>query len=261
MSKQLIKLFILLLIAETFFSSCKTQSNILFDNSNNENNTAVIELQKGKSIPNSEEQIVKIGDALEIRNLKNEALISGVEGKLGGGTEKVSQYYQVKKDSMVVLPVIGNTKLGGLSIGKATEMVNKLYEKSLLQNPIITLTIVNQNVTLLGEFKQPGNFPLLKDQTHLIEMVGIAGGLLPEANKKRIKVIRGDLENPQILIVNLANVSSLSDKRLYLQNNDIIYAEPSVQAQKAEANGKSQSIISLALAAVNILLVIYNITR
>jgi polysaccharide export outer membrane protein len=261
MSKQLIKILILLLIAETFFSSCKTQSNILFDNSINENSTAVIEIQKGKSILNSDEQIVKVGDALEIRNLKNEALISGVEGKLGGSTEKINQYYQVKKDSMVVLPVIGNTKLGGLSIGKATEMVNKLYEKSLLQNPIITLTIANQKVTLLGEFKQPGNFPLLKDQTHLIEMVGNAGGLLHEANKKRIKIIRGDLENPQILIVNLANVSSLSDKRLFLQNNDVIYAEPTQQAQRAENNGNKQSIVSIALAAVNILLVIYNIAK
>lgn len=261
MSKQLIKIFILLLIAETFFSSCKTQSNILFDNSYKENSTTVIEIQKGKLMPNAEEQLIKVGDAIEIRNLKNEALISGVEGKLGGSTEKISPYYQVKKDSMVVLPVIGNTKLGGLSIEKATEMVNKLYEKSLLQNPIITLTIVNQKVTLLGEFKQPGNFPLLKDQTHLIEIVGNAGGLLPEANKKRIKIIRGDLENPQILIVNLANVSSLSDKRLFLQNNDVIYAEPTQQAQRAETNGNKQSIVNIALAAVNILLVIYNIAK
>lgn len=258
------KLICCLVIAQ-FLSSCSTEKNILFVGKEvvNTANLPVFEIQKGSDSTSNKQQIIKPGDELILKNLQNEALISGVGSisATGATTTTATSGYMVETDSMVTLPVIGSVKLGGLSRLAAEKQINALYEKSMLKNPLITLTVNNLHVTVLGEFTNQGIFQLKKEKTHLVEILGQVGGLKQSANNRQLKIIRGNPQNPQILLVNLTDVDFMKDKRVIMQNNDILYVEPLKSAQNAEKTTKISAIVGTGLMLINTIFLIYNFTK
>jgi polysaccharide export outer membrane protein len=218
---------------------------------------------------------IKPQDLLQIRNLQNISYISdapaaessssggggGASSGGGGGGSSQGQTFQVEEDGTVTLPVIGQVPVLGLTRQEATKKIEDLYSNSLLKNPIIELKIVNLKVTLLGEIKTQGNFPLVKDKTTLIEMIGQAGGLTDKANAKNIEIIRGSQSHPTITRVDLSDINSLSDPATILQNDDIIYIAQSKRAARTDNLQNFTTILQPALILLNTVLIIVTLTR
>jgi polysaccharide export outer membrane protein len=139
------------------------------------------------------------------------------------------------------------------------KLIEDDYRKNVLKDPIIDLKITNLKVTLLGEVKAQGNYPLLKDKTNLVEMIGAAGGLTDRANEKNIKIIRGDPKNPQITEVDLSKTATLADPRLILQNDDIIYIAQNKRAVKNDQLQNINTTLQPALIILNTALIIYTL--
>ena len=202
-------------------------------------------------------------DILQIRNLQNikyiveEAPTTSINGNSMIASQ--GQTYQVEDDGTVALPVIGRVKVAGLTRTEAMKLIEDDYRKDVLKDPIIDLKIINLKVTLLGEVKAQGNYPLVKDKTNLIEMIGIAGGLTDKANEKNIKIIRGDVKNPQITEVDLSKTGTLADPRLILQNNDIIYVAQSTRATKNDQLQNFNTTVQPLLLIMNTALIIYSL--
>ena len=217
---------------------------------------------------------IKQQDLLQIRNLQNISYItdapsaessssSGGGGASGGssGSSSQGQTFQVEEDGAVILPVIGHVPVAGLTRQEATKKIEDLYSSSLLKNPIIELKIVNLKVTILGEIRTQGNFPLVKDKTTLIEMIGTAGGLTDKANAKNIEIIRGSQGHPTITRVDLSNINSLSDPATILQNDDIIYIAQSKRAARTDNLQNFSTLLQPALVLLNTVLIIVTLTR
>lgn len=256
-----IKVFFFLLTIQ-LLSSCSAEKKILFvgKEANAIITTPVFEVEKGSETLPDKVQAIKPGDELILRNLQNDGLVSSSNlSTAASGT--LQNGYIVLSDSTVILPVIGKVKVGGLSRMQAELEINALYQKTLLKNPLITLTINNLHVTLLGDFSQPGNYPLKKEQTHIVEIIGEAGGLRTSANPRKIKIIRGNPTNPQVLVVNITDINFMKDKRMYLQQNDIIYAEPLKSAQNVEKLSKVSTYVSVGLTLINTIFLIYNFSK
>ncbi|MEO7214142.1 polysaccharide biosynthesis/export family protein [Mucilaginibacter sp.] len=200
-------------------------------------------------------------DILQIRNLQSlkyivdESPSSTTTG--GGGTaSSQGQTYEVEDDGTVALPLIGHVPVGGLSRREASRKIEGLYRKELLKDPIIELKITNLKVTIFGEVGAQGNFPLLKDNTTLVEMLGQAGGLNPNANEKNIKIIRGTGADKTIFEIDLGNVSAISDPRAVLQNGDIIYVSKNKHALRNEnAQNLSTTVQPITLLLSTVLLI------
>jgi polysaccharide export outer membrane protein len=206
---------------------------------------------------------IRSQDILQIRNLQNIKFIvdegpSSATGG-GGGTASQGQNYQVEEDGAVALPVIGHVAVAGLTRAEAAKQIEELYRKNLLKDPIIELKIVNLKVTILGEIKAQGNYPLIKDKTTLIEMIGEAGGLSEKANEKNIKIIRGDPKSPQVTEIDLSKIKTLADPRIILQNNDIIYIAQNKRTVKNDQLQNISSTLSPALLLFNTALIIYTL--
>lgn len=209
---------------------------------------------------------IKSQDILQIRNLQNIKYVvdespSGSSQTSNSGGAGTGQTYQVEEDGTVALPVVGHVAVVGLTRSEAAKLIEDLYRKKLLKDPIIELKITNLKVTLLGEFKGQGNFPLVKDRTTLVEMIGEAGGLSDKANETNIKIIRGDQLNPQVTYINLRDIQSINDPRAILQNGDIIYAS---QNKRAVRNDKLQNLSTLTqpiLLLLNTALIILSLSR
>ena len=105
---------------------------------------------------------------------------------------ELSSQKRVNEDGVVVMPLIGNIKVGGLTPQEAEHAIaNKLGEK-YLQNPQVNIFVAeyaSQKVTVIGQVKKPGVFPVA-GKTTLMQAIALAGGLDEVAKKDEIVVFR-----------------------------------------------------------------------
>ena len=149
----------------------------------------------------------------------------------------------------------------GLTRSEAQKKVETLYKDSLLRNPIIELKIINLKVTLLGEIKQQGSFPLIKDKTTLVELIGEAGGLTDKGNGSNIKIIRGSESNPKVTIADLNDINSINNPNNVLQNGDIIYISENKRASRSDNLSNFSTVFSPVLLLFNTALIILTLVR
>jgi polysaccharide export outer membrane protein len=205
-------------------------------------------------------------DLLQIRNLQNISYIVDQPTTTNGGissgsTSGQGQIYQVEEDGTVALPVIGRVQVANLTRSEAQKKVESLYKDSLLVNPIIDLKIVNLKVTILGEVKAQGNYPLLKDKTTLIELIGEAGGLTDRANETNIKIIRDSAKSPKIIIADLNDINSINNPDNTLQSGDIIYIAQNKRAVRNDNLQNFSTILSPILILLNTALIIFTLAH
>jgi polysaccharide export outer membrane protein len=262
----------LLLFLVFGFSSCSyKQQQVLFEHQAAVADTAKV--NDANSGAGTSDYHIQSQDILEIRNLQNAKYIvdetptavspasggGAAAGSTGGTSAGNGQTYQVEDDGTVALPLIGHIMVAGLTRAEAQKKIESVYSKDVLVNPIIDLKIVNLKVTILGEIRVQGNYPLVKDKTSLVELIGAAGGLTERANEKTIKIIRGDPKNPQITQVDLSNVKTLADPRIILQNNDIIYIAQNKRAIKNDQLQNVTTTLQPGLVLLNTALIIYTL--
>ncbi|QHS54217.1 hypothetical protein GWR56_01115 [Mucilaginibacter sp. 14171R-50] len=203
-------------------------------------------------------------DILQIRNLQSLRYIVDempVSATSANTTAGQGQTFQVEEDGTVALPALGHIQVAGLTRSQATKLIEDLYRKSLLKDPIIELKVINLKVTLLGEIRSPGNFPIVKDNTTLVEMIGQAGGLTPAANEKNIKIIRGKGKLQNVTEIDLSNINSLSDPRSILQNGDIVYIAQNKRAIRSDNLQSFNTWVQPALLLLNTALLIFTLGR
>ncbi|WP_462264905.1 polysaccharide biosynthesis/export family protein [Mucilaginibacter sp.] len=248
---------VLFLTGVLLLSACATrQHQLLFQSSTPTADSAAI------APPGPVSYHILPQDLLQVRNLQSLSAISGEVTNTGGGqTTAAVQTYQVEEDGTVALPAVGHVKVAGLTRFEAEKQIEALYRKTLLRDPIIELKITNLKVTLLGEVRAQGNYPLLKEQTTLVDMIGAAGGLTDRANEKNIKIIRGDKMHPQIILLDLSNLKTLADPRILLQNNDIVYVAQSRRATSTENLQYISTLVQPALLLINTALLIISFSR
>lgn len=212
---------------------------------------------------------IKAQDILQVRNLQdgnslfNTATVgNSVKSNILGGSSTENQTFQVDQDGTVVLPALGRIVVAGYTRREAQKAVEDAYRKNVFTNPIIELRITSLKVTFFGEIKAQGSFPLLKEHTSLVEMIGFAGGLTDKANETNIKIIRGTEKNPKVIQVDLSDIHSINDPKAVLQNGDIIYiAQNKRAARNDNFQNFSTSFFQPVLLLFNTALIIFTLVR
>lgn len=200
-------------------------------------------------------------DILQIRNLQGIKYLDGSSSNAAGGSSSAGESFQVEEDGKVTLPVLGHIPITGLTRYEAAKKIEQLYRDSLLNNPIIELKILNLKVTIFGEAKSTGIFQLKKENTTLIDILGEAGGLSASADEKHIKIIRNDKPSPEVIWVDLSNINVLTDPKIRLQNNDIIYIAQNKRAIRDDKIQNLSSLVQPSLLIFNTALIIYTLFR
>jgi len=252
--------FLISAVVFTFTSCSNKQYQVLFQQKK------ALSADSGAAKARASVELYRIQpqDILQIRNLQDTKFItnlSPVSTNTSGGNAQQGEAFQVAADSTDNLPTVGKLKVVGMTRVEAQTLVQDQYTKKLLVNPIIELRITNLKVTILGEIKGQGNYPLVRDQTSLIELIGEAGGLTERANEKDIKIIRGTEQNPKVIEVDLSNISSINDPKSALQSGDIIYVEQSKRAARNDNLQNFSVILQPALILFNTALIIFTLTK
>lgn len=159
------------------------------------------------------------------------------------------KWLMVDLEGKVNLPQIGKVKVEGLTVRKAEELLVKLYSAQL-QNPIINVRLLNNQVTVLGEVRQPGTYIFHTDYARMVDMIGKAGGFTDYAKTTDIKIIRGT----ETIEVNLTRTTF---NEMTVLPRDVIYITPSRGKAFDRLAGKLIPFASLLTA----LALVYNVSK
>ena len=147
---------------------------------------------------------------------------------LGAGTSVLvgsgaSLEIKVESDGFAKLPLFGRIYLAGLTIRQAEMLIEDKFSE-FYNNPFVLLEVNNKRVVIFaGSNSSVVN--LANDNTTLFEVLATTGGVPEDGKADRIKIIRGDLKNPLVYIIDLSTLSGMRNANLVMQANDIIYIE------------------------------------
>ena len=154
------------------------------------------------------------------------ASAESVMSRGGAGMNNMSFQYLVEPDGNMKLPIIGKLKLAGLTIREAEKFLETQYA-NFYNKPFVVIRVVNRRVTVFPGTGGSGRMVNLDNEsTTVIEALALAGGITNTGKARKIKLIRGDLRNPRVILIDLSTIEGLKQGNLLLQANDIIYVEP-----------------------------------
>ncbi|MEQ8909215.1 MAG: polysaccharide biosynthesis/export family protein [Vicingaceae bacterium] len=178
------------------------------------------------------EYVIAANDILSFRLFTNNGFkLVNAANTEGGNPQQVQMLnqgitYLVEDDGRVNLPIIGRVQVAGKTLRDAEFFLEEKFNKVYV-DPFIMLDITNRRVTVF-----PGNggngtvITLRNNNTTLLEALALAGGIREDGRANRVKLIRGDLSNPQVFLIDLSTIAGLRQSDVILQANDIIYVEP-----------------------------------
>ena len=217
----------MLLLLTVTLSSCNINPSVMFKVPSN------YEYDVDQTIGNVEYRIapndilgmsVYTNDGFKLIDITTSA--ESVSSKINSGNSNSSIQFLVEPDGLIKLPIIGKFKIAGITIREAEKTLESQYA-NFYNKPFVVLSVINRRVTVF-----PGNggsgrvVNLDNESTTVIEALALAGGITNTGKAKKIKLIRGDLRNPKVILVDLSTIEGLKQGNLLLQANDIIYVEP-----------------------------------
>ena len=155
-----------------------------------------------------------------------ERLIDPVTMLSGQSLRQQQLTYRVEFDGTIKLPVLGYTRVSGLTTREAEMMLEEEFSTSYI-NPFVQLRVVNNRVILFPGGRGGTSSVIFLDNpnTTLFEALAKSGGIA-DGKASRVKLIRGEPDNPSVYLVDLSTIEGVKNANIVLQANDIIYVEP-----------------------------------
>jgi len=182
--------------------------------------------------PNKSDYLIKPGDNLYIRVSSLDEQSSAFLNNETGGSERISDPmaaslagYRVNLDGSIDYPFVGKIYLAGLNLEKIREKIQLAISK-YVEESSVTVKLLNDNITIVGEVNDPGRFLLYAEEVNILEALSMAGDVTDFANKKTIRLIRKDGDTPQMIVINTLDDNIMFSPYFYLKPGDIIYVEP-----------------------------------
>jgi polysaccharide export outer membrane protein len=243
-------------ILAIFFTSCVTQRKVeyLQDQNKNVKTFKEAEFPDYKLKPNDELfiQISSLDEAAA--KIFSEASQQQFGTIQPYGASLMS--YSIDKDGYLLLPVIGRI----LVKDKTLTDVSLVLRDSLnhvLNQPIVSVKLVNRYVSILGEVSNPGHFPYSQDKLTIYDAIGLAGDITEYGNRGEVTLVRNQNGENLRINVNLTRSDILSSDYYNLRPNDIVYVKPLPN----KFWGMRQFPFTVIFSTITTGLLIYNVAR
>ena len=193
---------------------------------------------------------------LDIYTNGGEKLIDPNDALSNSGTSAkappVPLKYTIYADGCAHLPMIGNVPLKGYSVYQADSII-ALKFKPFYTDPYVKVTLLSKRVIVFGP--EGGKvIPLDFQDMNLIEVIARYGGITLTGKANNIRVVRGDLKNPDVQLINLGTIDGLRNAYTDMQPGDIVYIEPKRFVFK-ESLSTVAPLISLTISLLSIFII------
>jgi len=145
-------------------------------------------------------------------------------------------------------------------VPRKINLYSAIFQGDLSQNLVVDhddvifipkIEDTSAKVYIFGEVESPGIYPLIGELS-VLDAIAKAGGYSKDARLDSIKVVRGDISDPQIISCNLKDLIEKGEfmENVYLLKNDLIYVPKSRIANLKLFAEKIDSLLKLVLYPV-----------
>jgi len=169
--------------------------------------------------------------------------------------------YTIDRQGNIRIPYVGELNVLGYTEKEVREKIEEELGKYFkdISDIFVTVKLAGIRFTVIGEVMNPGTLVLFQNQVNIVEALANAGDITLTGNRKKVTIIRKNIDQTKKFELDLTEISSLNSESYYLQSNDIVYVEPLKQKSWGTGTTGSQTfstIISvLSLLTTTVLLV------
>ncbi len=246
----------LLLIAglSLMAASCGSYKNIPYFQDKLIDNPEAIDRHAGIVIqPKDMLSIVVSSRTPELTPMFNLPIVSysaGSEMVSSAGSQRI-MCYSVDNDGFIDFPVLGKINVAGKTRWECADAIKKeLLDRKYLDDAVVTVEFTNFKVSVLGEVTSPGTYTIEGDKVTILQAISLARDLTIFGKRENVSVIREQNGKRVIYEVDLTSTALFKSPAYYLQQNDIVYVEPSkVKQRQSTMDDKGLRITSIAISS------------
>lgn len=244
------KKYLCSLLLGVLLSSCASKKDIIYTLNNEPQN---LEFKNTRINP---------GDILDLKvsALNPESVVIFNPSMIGNNIQQAEilkiNGYLVDENGQINFPVLGAINVQGLT----TSGISNLLKEKLtdyVQNPTVTVRLVNYKVSVLGEVARPGTYTFLEERITLPQVLGQAGDLTINGDRHGVDLLRyqnGELKTYQL---DLTSGDLTNTEFFFMEPNDVIYVRPNTAKVKSSGLvgnvGTVISVLSLMLSLTIVL--------
>lgn len=251
-------IFQALFVALIVLTSCGTVKDIAYFQNKIVDEPETIDKHAGIVIqPKDQLSIVVSSRNPELVAMFNLPVISyqaGSEVVAGGGQQRLMGYV-VDNDGYIDFPVLGRIKVAGLTRWELSNLIkDRLLKEGLLTDAVVTVEFMNFKVSVIGEVNSPGTYTLTNDKVTILQAISLARDLTIFGQRENVCVIREREGERVIYEINLCDVSMFKSPAYYLQQNDVVYVQPSeIKARQSTTDDKALRMTSIFVSGGSLL--------
>jgi polysaccharide biosynthesis/export protein len=164
--------------------------------------------------------------------------------------------YTVDDDGTIELPYAGRFMVAGKTMHMVkTELDNAL--KSYIADAVVTVKMVNNYVSIIGEVQRPGRYPIYKDRLNIFQALAMAGDLDIFSNRQKLQLIRQTPEGNVVKEFSVKDRTIIGSQFFYVMPNDVIYAPP----MKGRFFQMSAFPYSVILSTITTFVLLWNVLK
>ncbi|MBC7450804.1 MAG: polysaccharide biosynthesis/export family protein [Cytophagales bacterium] len=218
---------VLLILCSSAFFSCRSYNQFRMFETGRSILVDSVERLRNKS---DKDYVFKVNDmfTLQVYTNSGEAVVdpnNELQSKSSVTKDPVTPVkYTVYSDGFAYLPMIGKIQLTGMSVDSADQLLSEKYAL-YYTSPYVRTSIVSKRVIVFGP--EGGKIiPLEYQNMNLIEVIARYGGIKTDGKANNIRVLRGDMKNPDVQLINLTTIEGLRLANTDMEPGDIVYIEP-----------------------------------
>lgn len=149
-------------------------------------------------------------------------------GSYGSGNRGGGHPYTIDKNGEIEMPVLGRIKVSGKTRLEVADLIKyRILAGQLLADPTVLVEYFDMSFYALGEIGHNGRVSIPRDNVTIMEAISLAGDLTISGRRDNVMVLRTENGKQTPYFVDLTNPQSVYNSPVYyLQQNDMIYVEP-----------------------------------
>jgi len=164
--------------------------------------------------------------------------------------------YTVDGEGAIELPYAGRFIVAGKTLSMVkTELDNAL--KSYVTDAVVTVKMINNYVSIIGEVQNPGRYPIYKERLNIFQALAMAGDLGLFSDRQKIQLIRQTPDGNIVKEFTIKDRNIIGSQFFYVMPNDVIYAPP-MKGRFFQMNAFPYSVI---LSTITTFVLLWNVLK
>lgn len=198
---------------------------------------------------NSEEPKATIAYNLPMAN-------AGIKAATNMSTAPQQQTYLVNSEGNINFPILGTIHVAGMTTEELQRYLVERISKDV-ENPSVMVSLVNFNVSVLGEVTMPGVVKVTRNRFSILDALASCNDLTPYGERSHVLLIRENNGKQERVILDLNSADLLTSPYYYLQPNDYIYVAPNNirkgNAKYDQSKSYNVQVTSTIVSAVSVI--------